>query len=541
MFLEFRRVLFRSVEMKASLIFCLLALLTVGWVNADGSSEESKQKNRRHSCGGLVEEPPKTPSPSTVSVPAPTSVPTPAPGQCYCTPESPTEGPGSGEGSGEGNFHSHCILIEAFYNMSFSLTVQQQVLWEAWIVEIEQSILAQSNYTSDEKVVLISISLKKFFKRHGDIYKLLGYKKIAGWGTCKDFVYVSISIQIEITLKVVTVDGSNSCGLVEALRNASSSPECGCSSQDQDDLESLIEEILAILGDASYSYEQQLAVVSDLFEAFFESHVSLKEFLLEVHIEGYGSIESLLQVCKTYKKVTTLSLAISGSSNDDCALLAALDEASKNSSFTGSEQLQIIQLHGKLQLFFKSTTDLKLRLEYVSSQCHELFKLADFIIKIIEEVSCVEWDGDVYDLIFCAGICRNHGCGNPNNGSGPQVESTSAAPSSAPTTVQTPADCNKCPDLIFVDGQNKTILTEVLLSHYSTWTLSKKSGFNSCFNQIRKAIWDNVAFPNVPAKLLGCRNAFKGYSTNNVAIQDEVFNIQITGWMGTIRQFVACA
>jgi len=452
-------------------------------------------------------------------------VPTPAPGECVCTPASPTGM--AGEGSHEGDFHSKCILIRAFYNMSLSLTIEQQLIWEAWIQEVENTIFVSKTLSNDEKVVMCSLSLKAFFSVHVDIYNELSYMEISDWGLVIDFLYVSVSIQIEITQSIVTMDASNSCDLIEAIKNASANG----SPDEQAACHNLVVELEAVLSDMSLSYEMQLSMVFELFQAFFVQHPDMESFIRSVNIRGYGSVESFLAVCRTYSRITSLSTVISGSSDSDCVLLAALQDASTNGSFTSDQKTHILQLKEKLAFFFKSNISIKLRLKYISTTCHEMFKLEPWMIEIIESIMCGEW-GSIYDIIFCSGVCTNHGCGDLDSG----ITTTASA-----VTTESPANCATIGDLIVVDANNQTVLTNVLLQAYSKWTFNQRTGFNTCFNKVRKAIWDNVTFPTKTLKLKELNIDFLQYNANNVTAQQLVFNLTISVWQGTIGQFVQCA
>jgi len=289
----------------------------------------------------------------------------------------------------------------------------------------------------------------------------------------------------------------------------------------------------------SLSYEMKLSMVFEVFQAFFVQHPDKESFVRSMKIRGYGSMESFLAVCRTYSRITSLSMVISGSSDSDCVLLAALQEASTNGSFTNAQKTQILQLKAKLELYFKSTTSLKMRLKYISSTCHEMFKLEPWMIEMVESIMCGEW-GSIYDIIFSSGVCSNHGCGDLDS----EVTTTASpetTPSSDGSTAVVPANCATIGDLIVVDAKNETVLTNVLIQAYSTWTFSQRTGFNTCFNKVRKAIWDNVLFPSKTLKLKELNKNFLEYNANNPTAQQLVFNLTISVWQGNIGQFVQCA
>jgi len=256
-----------------------------------------------------------------------------------------------------------------------------------------------------------------------------------------------------------------------------------------------------------------------------------------------------LDVCQVYWRITTLSTVISGSSTSDCVLLEALEAASSNSSFTLSEQAEILQLEQKLALFFSENVSISARLEYISQTCFQMFLLEPFMVSIIEQITLNVW-GDIYDIIFCSGICTNYGCGNPNDGSGPETAPPTASTSVGTTTEESetstttsvvPANCGTIGELITVNvTTNTTVLTTTLTNAYNNFTSSQKLGFNSCFNKVRNCIWNNSQFPTQQSKFTELHTDFLQYNNNSVSNQQLVFNITIVSWQGTIGQFVSC-
>uniref|UniRef100_A0A915ECB7 Uncharacterized protein n=1 Tax=Ditylenchus dipsaci TaxID=166011 RepID=A0A915ECB7_9BILA len=475
--------------MKANQVVCLLLVALMPALSLAGSGS-SEQKTKRNTCNPLVQEPPKVSTPA-----APTTVPTPAPGQCYCTP-APSDQPENG------GFRSECPLIQSFRNITYSanLTIDEQVEWELFIEDCENNYLADSSLSDEEKVVAISIFFKNFCHKHKNIHKKISHKKIANWGICEDFLYIHISIRVEITESVCTLDASGSCQVLEALENATES----MSQTDQDLVYSLIVEIKACLEDFSFSYQQKLAQI----------HLKCKDFF------GYGSFELFLSVCETFYSVVNVQDVLEGSDESDCVLIEAFSNATKDANVPLTYKTQLQEMNGKFKAFFKVNIDLSIRLK----------------------TECGEW-GDVFRMLFCSHLCSNNGPCNPGAGPGPNQVSSSVAPSTSvapPSTSVAPADCTKVGSLIAVDSSNKTVLTTVLTQHYDSWNTSMKLGFNNCFNNIRLAIWDNVNFPDEHSKLKKCQSSFWAYNNNSVSKQDVVFNIQISIWVGTIRQFVSC-
>jgi hypothetical protein len=64
--------------------------------------------------------------------------------------------------------------------------------------------------------------------------------------------------------------------------------------------------------------------------------------------------------------------------------------------------------------------------------------------------------------------------------------------------------------------------------------------FNTCFNQIRTAIWNMNLFPTVSTKVNEIIKDLKAYNANNPSKQQVVFNITVDAWDGAIQDFVNC-
>ncbi|KAI1701064.1 FAD binding domain-containing protein [Ditylenchus destructor] len=108
------------------------------------------------------------------------------------------------------------------------------------------------------------------------------------------------------------------------------------------------------------------------------------------------------------------------------------------------------------------------------------------------------------------------------------------------STTVPPASCGNRAPLIVVSAQNSTILTDTLTQHYNSWNSTIRIGFNSVFNQVRKAIWDNVSFPTAAVKITNIVQYFLSYNKNSVEHQKVLMDITIVEWPGTIRQFCDC-
>ncbi|KAJ9473802.1 hypothetical protein VN97_g13278, partial [Penicillium thymicola] len=257
----------------------------------------------------------------------------------------------------------HCDMTDAIRNISVVLDVEQKGRLKDCMRKIEHFLQHSFGLPDDKRAAKAAHKFKQCLKKHNDIAKLIQFEQITTWGSLFDLTYVSVDLSAVYVDVIITLDSSNDCDLFEAMRNATEGDV-----EKESAVLVLIEELKVILLDVSLSMGQKKAKCHDKFKLFFEMHVEWEEFFLEIEIEGFGSLSEFIDIAHGHKQSLTLEVVLSGSSDSDCALCAALTEAVANTSFTLSVRNQIKQLHDKLITFFASTTDVEVRLAYVSAQ-----------------------------------------------------------------------------------------------------------------------------------------------------------------------------
>lgn len=184
-----------------------------------------------------------------------------------------------------------CTFTEAIWNISLTLSYEQQIILQEWVYEVEYSYIANYKmYSEDDLVVLLSLSLKEFSVNYTEIWEEISFKKIDSWGYCNDFLQVGVEIKLEVTSEIVEIDANDNCDLFDAMRNATQgNPEV------ESDCEDLIAEMTLIFKKSEWSYEQKMGACSGLLKKYFELNVQLELILKQCTIEGYGSFESFIE------------------------------------------------------------------------------------------------------------------------------------------------------------------------------------------------------------------------------------------------------
>jgi hypothetical protein len=194
--------------------------------------------------------------------------------------------------------------------------------------------------------------------------------------------------------------------------------------------------------------------------------------------------------------------------------------------------------------------------------------------------------GDIYELVECSHICTNEGsCSEVNGGEGtdsptsstdaqsttpaantttPPANTTTPAPttssgapttsSDAPTSTVGPPVCGDRPQLIVINGcsfGNASIMEYSIEVVYSTWTLTRRSGFNPTKKNIKDTInLSSISYKGVirstatvSEKINMIIDISTDYSANNLTIQDmNLMSIPMKEgtFNGKMRDFVDC-
>jgi hypothetical protein len=176
--------------------------------------------------------------------------------------------------------------------------------------------------TEYEILVQIWYSLQLLFEQYVEIEVAIQYVYIGDWGYVCDLQGLAIDIQTATTTitieEVITIVGGT-CPLFDAIN------ECGqnATSSEQAAIQVLIQELTVIIN-GGYSFAEILVQISIKIEAFFVQYPDLEILFYSGEIEGFGILQSFINICKVYWRIEYFSIAVSGTDHTDCALLESL-------------------------------------------------------------------------------------------------------------------------------------------------------------------------------------------------------------------------
>jgi hypothetical protein len=278
----------------------------------------------------------------------------------------------------------------------------------------------------------------------------------------------------------------------------------------------------------------------------------LIDFLITVEIEGFGSVESFLDVTKVEHQIVTVKNVISNHTDESCPFLGALADIFNNVSIEITIRVTVKQLHDVVQGAFLDFDDFAIRLHNCSKQMREFRKLAPWIAPIIYDANLVanigeeegeEW-GDCYDLEFVGQMCSTYSiCGGANSGPGTPPPPPTTPPSTPPPT--TTPTCNDRPDLIQLNTTGvctSSKITKSINDVRVTWAFNIQTSFSGTWGSILSNVCStSLTTPQKINNLIANFNAWNPTGTNYNAMLKAIVIKHWNGvpW-GKVKDFCDC-
>uniref|UniRef100_A0A0N4ZLN6 LysM domain-containing protein n=1 Tax=Parastrongyloides trichosuri TaxID=131310 RepID=A0A0N4ZLN6_PARTI len=149
------------------------------------------------------------------------------------------------------------LLIEALYNISITLTVEEKVIFEQFIIELEGLFISE-NYTSIEIVMESSFKIKLFFLKYPQFYVQWQYIEIGSWGTFNDLFQVGVYLSADKFTGCFVHNEFGKFDLIEAFLEFQL--KCG----DASGFETYISQLTLILESTTYTESEKYSLIYEL-------------------------------------------------------------------------------------------------------------------------------------------------------------------------------------------------------------------------------------------------------------------------------------
>lgn len=232
---------------------------------------------------------------------------------------------------------------------TFGFTSSEQTLILNFISQMEIVLEGFGGDINDTAVVEVSVALEQFFNANPSIQLALGTQTLNDsssvfFGTFNDFCNLHIAIQFEVVGPVLAADSSGSCELTQSITAAA---QASGNAQIISECQNLTVHIEHLLTQSSFNVTEQLSFIFQLIQETCSS-TTIAFLNSQCSISGFGSFQSIFDICEINFQVQEMNSYMSGSSQSTCPLLIDLTATWNATCHTGSANLSVCGTLGSM-------------------------------------------------------------------------------------------------------------------------------------------------------------------------------------------------
>jgi hypothetical protein len=205
----------------------------------------------------------------------------------------------------------------------FTSTEQNAII--AFINQMEIVLEGFGGSINDTAVVEVSIALQVFFQQNPSIQLAIGVQSLNAssgvfFGTFNDFCNLHIAIQFEVVGPVVAPDSNGNCHLTQSITAAA---QASGNAQIISECQNLTVHIEHLLTQTGFNLTEQLSFIFQLIQETCSS-TTIAFLNSQCNIPGFGSFQSIFDMCKVNFQVQEMNSYVSGNSQTNCPLMEDL-------------------------------------------------------------------------------------------------------------------------------------------------------------------------------------------------------------------------
>uniref|UniRef100_A0AAF5DCQ5 C-type lectin domain-containing protein n=1 Tax=Strongyloides stercoralis TaxID=6248 RepID=A0AAF5DCQ5_STRER len=465
------------------------------------------------------------------------------------------------------------ILIEALWNISLTLTGNDQVTFQEFITYLQDTYFDSGNYTSTEIVLECSFEIYQFLKKTNNYYSQFQYTVIGTWGTFYDLFQVGIYLSAD---KFGGCWSENSSGEYDLLISFETFQET-LSQSDQSIFQTYITQLQTIISsteELSIKYSQFYSLCLQITT----QHSEWESSFYSTECGSMGSLYMLIQISSQYYRISLIPTLFTGT--PQCPFIEGLESCLSNPSYTIScsdkaylnitilsfqeiindesltytEKIQyIIYKYEKFLITFDYLEDLFLSLEISSEfgtfqdfisiftfgqtqdcwpEGFENITSSEITEKITEEVTSEQSTQEVTTEQSTVEVTTEEA-----------ADTTTYIPTTTtitikPTTTPIKGNCATAPKQCLALSGNWSVIYTSSTKQWGSWTASQKTNWkNECTSFTNKYIKNQNMTPI--QKIKNVVTSIKKYVQTFTYMKVKIFAIQIVQW-GTIGQLCGC-
>uniref|UniRef100_A0A0N5A6J4 SEA domain-containing protein n=1 Tax=Parastrongyloides trichosuri TaxID=131310 RepID=A0A0N5A6J4_PARTI len=218
------------------------------------------------------------------------------------------------------------LLLEALYNISFTLTGTDQTTFNTFISYLDSTYFESGNYTSIEIVLECSFEIYKFFTENIDFCSGFFDISIGSWGTFNNFFQVGIYLSADKFGGCWSENSSGQYDILIAFQNF----QATLSQSEQASFSIYIQQLTVIINSGEESSEKYTQLYSLILQII--SNTQWSSSFLSFQCGEMGSFYMLYQITIEYYRISLIPDLFSGPA--PCGFVEGLESCLSNTSYT---------------------------------------------------------------------------------------------------------------------------------------------------------------------------------------------------------------
>uniref|UniRef100_A0AAF5DJT4 Uncharacterized protein n=1 Tax=Strongyloides stercoralis TaxID=6248 RepID=A0AAF5DJT4_STRER len=453
------------------------------------------------------------------------------------------------------------ILIEVLFNISITLTGEDKIVFDQFIIELE-AFLASGTYTSIELSMYCSFKIKKFFSKYSKFLETYKYESIGSWGTFDDLFQVGTYHSAEKFNGCLIINSFGKFDIIETFLQFQlklSNPSA---------FDAYISELTLILQSTSYTESEKYNLIYEFITKVSTDFPDFKEDLFDLEIGSFGSIYMLQEISIQYYRMEQVETLFEG--EPKCAFVTALYSCLTDSKYqlSASNKGYLKILFDRISVIIAdSTLTYAQKIKAISYQYRQFVKTYGYLEQTFLSFEISAQFGCFGDFLAMFAFGESQQCWPEYFltliGSTTEVSTTEAATTEVSTTefsttevsttesattevstteAQTTAaitgDCSSASSVVLQVVNGQTIFYTAAMESWSTWAAIEKANWKTFCTKIYNnyVISTTMTETEKITAIIADINAYVAFYYYR---EEHVFSIQLGVW-GTVGQLCSC-
>uniref|UniRef100_A0A0K0EFP8 LysM domain-containing protein n=1 Tax=Strongyloides stercoralis TaxID=6248 RepID=A0A0K0EFP8_STRER len=472
----------------------------------------------------------------------------------------------SGEVIDEVGVSGKPILIEVLFNISITLTGEDKIVFDQFIIELE-AFLASGTYTSIELSMYCSFKIKKFFSKYSKFLETYKYESIGSWGTFDDLFQVGTYHSAEKFNGCLIMNSSGKFDIIETFLQFQlklSNPSA---------FDAYISELTLILQSTSYTESEKYNLIYGFITKVSTDFPDFKGDLFDLEIGSFGSIYMLQEISIQYYRMEQVEVLFEG--EPQCAFVSAL-----YSCLTDSKYQLSASNKGYLKILFDrfsviiadSTLTYAQKIKAISYQYRQFVKTYGYLEQTFLSFEISAQFGTFGDFLAMFAFGESQQCWpeyfltligttievstteaattevsttefstteiSTTESATTELSTTEVSTTEAQTTAIITGDCSSASSVVLQVVNGQTIFYTAAMESWSTWAAIEKANWKTFCTKI----YNNFVISTTMTeseKITAIIAEINAYVAFYYYREEHVFSIQLGVW-GTVGQLCSC-